>query len=219
MRWIILLILLAAAAWPNPLLAQEQGRAEITDPVAGSRVRGIVPVVGTASHPTFQRYELAFAYDPDPTGTWFTIQDPLTAPVTNGPLGRWDTSGVTDGVYALRLRVYGSERTFIETIVRGVRIQNTLPTPTATLAPTVPPEPTATLAPTVTAAPLGATPLVASRPSVSEPGAALGTGALTLADERVTAAFWQGARLALAIFGILGLYVGARTMWRRQNRR
>ncbi len=108
--------------------AQTQGVAVITSPLDGAVLSGLVPITGTATHPQFQRYELAFAYSPNPTNTWFAIQPPVTTQVVNEIMGRWDTAQITDGLYSLRLRVYYSDTAYLEAFVQNVRVQNATPT-------------------------------------------------------------------------------------------
>jgi hypothetical protein len=104
--------------------AQAPGYADIASPIKGEAVQGLLTIEGSASHPFFQRYDLAFAYQNDPTQTWFVISDPIDQPVTNGPLGLWDTSGITDGEYRLRLRVFLSNGNVLQVIVEHLRIRN-----------------------------------------------------------------------------------------------
>src|SRR5574341_1764171 len=106
LRQVASLVLLIGALLPAPVQAQDQGVAAITAPLEGAVVSGFVPVIGTATHPQFQRYELAFGYDPNPTDTWFSLGEPFASQVVNDVLGRWDTTGLSDGTYLLRLRVY-----------------------------------------------------------------------------------------------------------------
>src|SRR3989304_3628957 len=73
---VILVIVLLCALPPAGVSAQDQGVAVITSPLDGAIVSGVVPISGAATHPQFQRYELAFGYSPDPTDTWFSLQDP-----------------------------------------------------------------------------------------------------------------------------------------------
>jgi hypothetical protein len=197
--------------------AQELGQARILSPTAGSSLSGEVAVIGSATHPTFVRYELAFAYDPDPTETWFTIRQSVV-PLVEGELGRWNTTGIADGVYALRLRVYLSERNSIETIVRGLRVNNTraTATPTATPQATATPTPTPSITPTAILL-LTATPAVGAGPG----SPAAGVGLLVTPGDplRIEAAFWEGVQLAIRIFGILGLYVLIQAIWSRRRRR
>jgi hypothetical protein len=220
LRTILLLCLLIG---PNTHAAQAQpaGQAQIISPRAGSSLSGEVVVIGSAAHPTFVSYELAFAYDPDPTDTWFTFWQGA-APVVEGELGRWDTTGISDGAYALRLRVYFSERNFIETIVRGLRLNNLPSVATPTVTPTAMRDAAASPTPTPTLTPTAIL-LATAAPGLSTgAGGSGGGGELfsALGDPvQIEAAFWAGARLSLAIFGILGLYVFIQTTWRRRRRR
>ncbi|GMR09651.1 MAG: hypothetical protein BMS9Abin28_0471 [Anaerolineae bacterium] len=136
------------------LMQQVPGFAEITEPMQGQSVTGIVTISGTASHPAFESFDLAFSFDPDPTDTWFPIGEALDTPVVDGRLAIWDTIEITDGVYRLRLRVNVEGSPPFETVIGGVRVRNytptetpppaavgALPTSAATPAPTLQPEP------------------------------------------------------------------------------
>ena len=116
-------------------MRQVPGFAEITEPGTGEAVAGIVSIFGTASHPAFESFEVAFSFDPDPTDTWFPIGEALDTPVVDGRLAIWDTTAITDGVYRLRLRVNIEGAAPFETIVGGIRVSNY--TPTATPPPAV----------------------------------------------------------------------------------
>jgi hypothetical protein len=111
---------------------QAPGYAEITQPVPGSVLEGIVTLRGSANHPSFTSYDLAFTYGDDTTGTWFTIGSPSTTPVVDGPLGLWDTSTVSPGIYVLRLRVFLSTGAVFDSQVRDLRIG--LPAPETSAA-------------------------------------------------------------------------------------
>ena len=138
----------------EPVSAQAPGYADITSPVDRQPIQGYFTIEGSASHPFFEAYDLAFAYQNDPTQTWFMISDPIHQAVTNGPLAIWDTTGITDGNYRLCLRVFLSNGTALQVIVEGLRVRNytaieTSPpgaaavSPTATIAqPTPTPRPT-----------------------------------------------------------------------------
>jgi hypothetical protein len=208
--------------------AQDQGVAVVTAPLEGAVVSGIVPILGTATDPRFQRYELAFGYDPNPTDTWFSIGEPGTSQIANDVLGRWDTSGLVDGTYVLRLRVYWSERDFLETFARRVRIQNATPTaaptPAAIGTPTPRPTDVTTLAGTARTQPAIALPPTSTpRPTPGQPGI-IGGGSSPAIATRLNArliagAFLNGVRLTLIIFALLGGYVGLRAFLRSRSRR
>jgi hypothetical protein len=83
---------------------------------------------------------LSFAYDDNPTKTWFVLKD-STIPVVEGELGTWDTSILTDGEYSLRLQVFLLDGSIQELTISGLRVRNYTAVPTAT------PEPTATTIP------------------------------------------------------------------------
>lgn len=233
-RWItgvaLLWISLAAsrpAVWAQPT----PPAARLTSPLPGAAVAGVVTLIGRAAAPQFLRYELAFAYDPDPTDTWFSIQPPAMLPVESGTLGQWDTTSLTPGLYVLRLRVYTSPRDYIETLVHGVRVQTTLvpsqAAPALTSAPATP-EPTKTLAagPTATLAPLIALPPAPSASPTPNARVTNPPGSTTiwpgLNVPAAQAAFSAGAQLTFIIFCLLGVYQGARALilsvWRRWRR-
>jgi hypothetical protein len=111
------------AAWlVQPASAQAPGYAEISSPRPGELISGLVTISGTAAHPSFASFDLAFSYDPNPSDTWFPIGDPQLTEVRDGRLGLWDTTGISDGLYALRLRVQLTSGNALEIIVRGLRI-------------------------------------------------------------------------------------------------
>jgi hypothetical protein len=221
--WLSASLVLSIAAMPVARVhAQDQGVAVITSPLEGATISGLVPIIGTAAHPQFQRYELAFGYSPNPTDTWFSIQDPATTQVVNDVIGRWDTSGITDGVYSLRLRVYWTERSFLEAVVQNVHLQNATPTPPPPEATAPPPLPTPTpeiTTPTATLPLIVLPPTSTPRPTLGPPVAG-GNGSTTgaasrLNTEAVQSAFIEGVRLTLIVFVLLGAYAGLRAALRR----
>lgn len=221
---LLVAIALSGVCAPLPGYAQEQPGVAITSPATGDVVKGPVVIRGTASTAGFQRYELAFAYDPDPTGTWFSIQGPATTPVDGGVLSQWETGGLTDGSYALRLRVYTGERTFVEAVVRGVRVENqAAATPSPAPSPTAPPAPTATppLGPTVTAVVVSESVSHESKNPLELSGAnAVSFAGTLLRTAPYEAAFWDGVSLSFALFSILGVYLGIKFVvhrWRRDR--
>jgi hypothetical protein len=118
----------------------------ITAPQAGDILRGDVSIQGRLDTPNFASAELAFTFAEsasDPAATWFTLQT-FSQPTVDSTLSVWDTTTVTDGDYALRLRVYLLEGSFQDVLVTDLKIRNYTPDPTPipsetpTAAPTLP---------------------------------------------------------------------------------
>jgi hypothetical protein len=148
------LVIAAVLAAHLPAAAQAPGYADITSPADGQAVQGLITIEGSASHPFFEAYDLAFAYPSDPSQTWFLITDPVNQPVADGPMAIWDTTGITDGNYRLRLRVFLTNGNILQVFVDDLRVRNytavetsspgaavSQPTPTIAL-PTRTPRPT-----------------------------------------------------------------------------
>jgi hypothetical protein len=227
---IALVGLVCGLAWgqsrPAPTLAQDEPVAEITAPAEGGGLSGVVQIRGSALSQPFTRYEVAFAYDPNPRSTWFSIGEPGLTPVRDGVLTRWDTTGIADGVYVLRLRVYSDEQRFSEAYVGRVVVRQDLPTATPFATPTVDARaPASTATPAGTPAPAGptVTPIPLPPPdALASDGVALGPGEegdgrLSLTLSQIGASFEQGARWALAAFVLLGGYVGLKALLRRRR--
>ncbi len=102
---------------PNPLV-------QITSPAQFSAVRGEVALRGSAAGADFLSFSLQAGQGINPT-SWVTIRESGDAPVEDGLLANWDTSGL-DGLYALRLQVVrGGQR--IDTFVLQVTVDNDPP--------------------------------------------------------------------------------------------
>ena len=223
----------SAQAAPLP---QGADMAQITAPTAGQALAGLVTISGSANHPEFARYELAYGPDPNPNDAWQPFAEGKQ-PVENGTLGTWNTSVIADGQYALRLRVIRKDSNYSEGFVRGLKVSNSGPVGTPTSispAPTFPAE-QATRPAEETAQPI-ATVMVEQPPtSIPEaPASANATPRPTAASNRNAAAlpsidFGQfgsacasGMALTLGVFVILGVVQVGR--WgvkqvRRQQRR
>jgi len=197
--WFASLLLLSLWALPaTGPFAQAPGFAEITRPVAGEAVQGVVTLEGTANHPAFDHFDLAFAYDIDPTETWFPIVDEGRSRVVEGRLAVWDTNGISDGEYRLRLRVWPAEGEPLVTIVRGVRVRNYTRTETPTPGPSVEaPISTPTLAPAT---------LTPTPPAVAAPSSER--------SDKVGGALLAGGILAVTTLAAAGIYAG----WRAASR-
>jgi hypothetical protein len=135
--------------------AQAPGYAEIVSPSPGEAVQGLVTIQGSASHPLFMSYDLTFTYQDAPISTWFPIVEDRDVEAVDGRLGLWDTTGISDGEYRLRLRVHLENGTTLEDVIEGIRVRNKsiieTPTPAAvggSLPTVTAPPPTPTLRPT-----------------------------------------------------------------------
>jgi hypothetical protein len=95
----------------------------IQSPGGGEALQGVVLVSGTTDVPGFRRSEVAFAYQNDPTSTWFLIQQ-SEQPVIESVLANWDTTTIGDGTYQLRLQVVLEDGQVLEQVVAGLRVRN-----------------------------------------------------------------------------------------------
>ena len=129
MRKVFLVLLLGCLPPVRNVLAQEEAVPQVSSPLPGQVVQGLVVINGTVDVFGFSSYELSFAYAGDEGRTWFLIQR-SAEPVSQANLGTWDTTVLTDGDYDLRLRVFlldGSEQ---QAVVEGLRVRNYTPAPT-----------------------------------------------------------------------------------------
>ncbi len=101
----------------------------ILSPGPGNIVASNVQVLGSASHPQFLQYQLEFGPDPNPGNLWFPATSPLFTPVLNNLLGIWNTNGVQDARYQLRLRVYLRDGRIEQTVIGNITVQNRVNTP------------------------------------------------------------------------------------------
>ncbi len=223
---------------------QAQSNNGITEPAAGSELAGTVVVIGTAAHPEYLRYELAFRYVTNPAADWIVFAEG-SEPVTNGTLAIWNTSigrdigapVFPDGRYQLRLRVVKTDYNYDEYFVSDLIIANDQPTPTptstaegtadeglappATLAATAVFQPAAlpSLTPFPTSTPL---PGPVETPSASTAGEtdSESSGGLfgqleTVDTNRFGRAFWLGVGIVGFLFGLMALYLLVRASGRR----
>lgn len=197
-------ITLAAA---TPAAAQAVIPPVVTSPTDGQTVQGQVQVNGVTDIPNFASGELAFAYDPNPTDTWFTIQAGLQ-PVAGGLLATWDTTTISDGDYVLRLRVVLLDGSPQDALVR-VKVRNYTAVPTP--SPAVTPTPTPVLQiPTPILVAASATASAQPVPVVATP-TSLPPNPAGVTSAEIFSGFWRGA----LIVGILVLGFGALVRFRR----
>jgi hypothetical protein len=95
-----------APVTPSPVIQAPRcpdARAVITAPGINAVVSGMVPVLGTAVHEQFQRYELYYGAGADPA-TW-SYFDGREQQVQGGQLGTLNAGVLGPGTYSIRLRV------------------------------------------------------------------------------------------------------------------
>ena len=94
---------------PLPAPACSNPQARITSPGMGAKVEGVVEIRGTVDIEEFWYYKVEFAMGADPAeGDWHFIgpkRDEAKERIINGHLVSWNTSGLSPGVYSLRLVV------------------------------------------------------------------------------------------------------------------
>jgi hypothetical protein len=125
--------------WVTTTTVSAQTPSGITQPASGDTISGIIEVLGTAVHPDYLRYELAFLRQDVPGAEWIVFAEG-SQPVSNGVLAVWDTTVgraigspvFPDGRYQLRLRVVKTDFNYDEYFVTDLTIQNDGPTPTPT---------------------------------------------------------------------------------------
>jgi len=136
-------VIIEAAPGRSP---QEQGPgAVITSPRDRAVVRDKVSIQGTATHPEFWKYEVAYSPEPNPEDQWILIGMVHETQVVDNVLETWDTTLLPDGNYSLRLRVVRRDGNYEEYFVRQISVANTQPTDTPT--PEITPTPTNTPTP------------------------------------------------------------------------
>ncbi|MFO7919161.1 MAG: hypothetical protein R6V13_13920 [Anaerolineae bacterium] len=126
-----------------PIADAQEMQVEIISPEMNAELRGVVSIVGSASVPNFDFYKVEWGVGPNPDD-WAVIGELHDQPVINEELEVWDTNGVPDGVYTLRLQAVKQDGNWEEFYVRQLTVANNrpTPTPTTTVTPTSSPTPT-----------------------------------------------------------------------------
>ncbi len=79
-----------------------QANSCITGPVANETVKGIIPIIGTASHENFLKFKVEWR--PESRAGWIYLLE-STKPVVGGELMQWWTMTVPPGATWLRITV------------------------------------------------------------------------------------------------------------------
>jgi len=93
----------------------------ITAPEPGADVTGTVKITGTANVPNFGFFKYEFA--PRGSQNWATISA-KREPVTDGEIGDWNTTSLTNGEYFLRLVITDNVGVAMEPCVIALRVIN-----------------------------------------------------------------------------------------------
>ena len=108
-----------------PLTVDNAGpTVAVTSPAPGARLRGSVPVVGSAADAALTAYALEIRVLP---GGSFGPLAAGSAPVTDGDLGLLETAGFLDGDYELRLSAQDAAANQAQTTVGPLSFDNTGP--------------------------------------------------------------------------------------------
>ena len=177
--------------------------ASITSPQNGETLRGQVQIQGQMDIPNFASAELAFTFDAsasDPAASWFPIQT-FPQPIQDPNIAVWDTTAVTDGDYALRLRIFLQDGTSQDVIVNNLKIRNNEPLPTPTVTPT---EAVFDFQPLneTPGAPNGQTPTPVILYPTTTP---LPSNPASLNNASIITVFWQSAVLVVILFALFSL--------------
>ncbi len=107
-------------------------RLAISSPGINQTVSGLVPITGRATHELFDFYKLEVAPGADASQgfTWFDGSDrsgsggAKEGPVENGPLGNFNSAGVTNGAYTIRLTVVDTSSNYPTPCQVTINVQN-----------------------------------------------------------------------------------------------
>lgn len=186
--------------------------ANITKPTQGDLVNDIVQIIGTVGNAEFDHYEMHFALHPNPTDTWFPIVLSGTIPVTNGVLGQWDTKGISNGKYVIRLGVFDAEGNLLaKTRVSDILVNTEPASISQTATPTVIDAATPVLSPTE----------MPKSNRIVNPEKSLFTNILHKQQQEYDyiSIFTTGAAYSVFIFLTLGFYLQLRRLVRPHLRR
>jgi hypothetical protein len=97
----------------------------MTNPQPNAEVHGLMQIVGAVSLPNFNRYQIEVGVGQQPT-TFNIVDGPyVSQPGVNDTfLGRWDTGGVPDGVYTIKLWAVDGQGHFLQ-VLTPVVVRNT----------------------------------------------------------------------------------------------
>ena len=111
---------------PEPVVqspACPDGRSVISQPGVNQVVSGVVSIIGSATHDQFSFYKLEFAPGAN-AGDGFVYFDGTSAQVSGGVLGNFNSPGLSNGVYTIRLLVVDATSNYPPPCSVTVIVQN-----------------------------------------------------------------------------------------------
>ena len=206
----LLLILLSFSGWPvngsQQQATPEPPAIQVTAPLPGEALQGLVTVTGVTQVEGFQSAEISFGYQSDATNTWFLLQQSAVG-ASDGDLAQWDTTTISDGVYRLRLQVFRTNGQVLETTLEGLRVRNYSPVETSTPLADVPVIEEVVATPTQTALP-------DYQPPQQTP-VVMPTNPARLTAPDLRASLIGGVGLVVGALLLAGIYAGLKTIFRR----
>jgi hypothetical protein len=175
----------------------------VSYPIHGLKLTGIVKITGSIAFEGWTSYELAFSYADKENPIWFPFATG-TNPIVDNALGTWDTTKLSDGDYNLRLRVF-SPGAAQDGFIYGLRVRNytiDTPIPTLTFTPT--------LSPTAPAATAMATFTSTLTSTVYPTPTELPTNPATLSADKIVLNLGLGALSTMVVFVVFGLLLSLR---------
>lgn len=100
-------------------------QVRFSQPAPFAYVRGTVTLRGTATAPDFAEYRIQVGEGLNPRA-WVTLTPASSGPVEEGVLATWDTRGLPEGLYILRLTLVHLDQR-VETALLQVTVDNTPP--------------------------------------------------------------------------------------------
>lgn len=186
------------------LLFQNPG-VTLTSPQPGDVLRGQVEIVGGMDVPNFSSAELSFSFTAsDSADSWFVIQT-FPQPKLDSPIAVWDTTSVTDGEYALHLRVYLQDGSIQDAVIPDLKIRNEVILPTET-----PTEVFDISTPLISVEDVTAAPVLPTQTLSFTQPTSLPANPASLNRDEITSTFTRGALITLLSFGLIWLILRLR---------
>jgi hypothetical protein len=175
----------------------------VDSPRPGEALQGNITISGTVPAEGFESYEVSFSYQHDTTNTWFLIEQGKEA-VTAGQLAAWDTTTISDGTYRIRVTTFLKDGKAVQSMVTGLRVRNYTAVETPTPAPV-----------NASGTEIAVTPLAADYKPVFNTPTPSPENVAEVTKQALTQSLMGGGLIALGLFVVLGLYLGARALFRR----